>query len=202
MELRAADPTPERGSDRDLGVVPPTRALAVFSELGADLMEPLGAEAQKLYLRHRHHPRQGKAEGRADDAGLGERSVDHPRDAEALHQPARRTKDTAQLAHVEPEHHHARVAFHLLGEGVVDRLDDVALRHLRLPVEQLSALPEDTLRQLFIDVVEEVTGTWERSGDSGLESRVDLVAQLLGQVGFAAMIPEAQTGQVFLDPLD
>src|SRR5712664_4222069 len=141
MELRAADPSSERGSDRHLAVVAPARALAVLAELRTDLVETLGAEAEKLYLRHGHHPSQGEAEGRADDAGLGERGVDHTGAAKALHEPARRPKDAAQLAHVEPEQHHARVAFHLLGEGVVDRLDDVALRHLQLRVEQLSALP-------------------------------------------------------------
>src|SRR5438445_3992416 len=146
MELRAADPSSERGPNRDLAVVAPARALAVLSELGSDLVEALGAETQKLYLRHRHHPRQGETERRADDAGLGEWGVDHPSSAEALHQPARGPKDAAQLANIEPEHHHARVAFHLLGKGVVDRLDDVALRHLLLPVEQISALPQDALR--------------------------------------------------------
>src|SRR6202521_1730366 len=110
MELRAADPSSERGWDRDLAVVAPARALAVLSELRTDLVEALGAESEKLYLRHRHHPRQGEADGRADDAGLGERGVDHPGAAEALHQPARRPKDAAQLALIEPEHHHARVA--------------------------------------------------------------------------------------------
>src|ERR1700682_2991878 len=110
MELRAADPASERGSDRDLAVVASARALAVLSELRTDLVETLGAEAEKLYLRHRHHPRQGEAERRADDAGLGERGVDHPGAAEALHQPARRPKDAAQLADVEPEQHHPGVS--------------------------------------------------------------------------------------------
>src|SRR6266852_4576240 len=115
-----------------------------------DLVEPLGAEAEKLYLRHRHHAGQGEAEGCADDAGLGERSVDHPRAAESLHEPARRTKNPAELAHIETEHHHAGVVFHLLAEGVVDRLDDVAIRHLWLPVEQLVALPDDTRGRVLV----------------------------------------------------
>ena len=78
-------------------------------------MEPLGAEAEELDLGHRHHAGQGEAQRRADDACLGEWSVDDSRAAKALHQPARRPKDAAQLAHVQPEHHDARVALHLLG---------------------------------------------------------------------------------------
>src|ERR1700686_67342 len=202
MELRAADPASERGSDRDLAVVASARALAVLSELRTDLVETLGAEAEKLYLRHRHHPRQGEAERRADDAGLGQRSVDDPIATEAIDEPARRPKDAAQLAHIEPEQHYARVALHLLAEGVVDRLDDVALGHLPLPVQQLSALPENAFGWRLINIVEEVLGARDRSRCSGRQGRVDLTAELFGHACLPALIPEGQACQVFLDPLD
>src|SRR5947209_5972298 len=202
MELWAADPTSERGPDRDLAVVSAARTLTVLSELRTDLVEPLGAEAEKLYLGHRHHARQREAERRADDAGLGQRSVHDALATESLHQPARRPKDAAQLAHIEAEHHHSWVAFHLLAEGVVDGLDDVAFWHLWLPVQQLSPLPDDTFRRVLIDVVEEIASGRERSRECGLQGRVDLTAELLRHTGFAALVPEAQTRQVFLDPLD
>ncbi len=64
------------------------------------------------------------------------------------------------------------------------------------------SLPVDTRGRVLVDVVEEVAGSRERSCESGFEGRVDLVAQLLGQIGFASLIPETQTRQVFLDPLD
>src|SRR6202165_4304515 len=55
MELGAADTFSERSSDRDLAVIPPARALAVLPKLWTDLVERLGAEAEELYLRARHH---------------------------------------------------------------------------------------------------------------------------------------------------
>src|SRR5260370_533729 len=179
-----------------------TCAAAGLWKVGTDWVKPLGAEGEKLDLRDRHHAREGEAEGGADDAGFGERGVDHARAAESLHEPARGAKNSAQLAHIETQHHHARVVFHLLAEGVVDRLDDVSLRHLRLPVEQLGALAQDAIRRALIDAVEQVAGSRERSCESRFQGGVDLAAQLLGEVGFAVLIPQAQAGQVFLNPLD
>src|SRR5579872_5221467 len=53
VELGAADATTERGADRHLAVVSAARALAVFAQLWADLVESLSRETEELDLRHR-----------------------------------------------------------------------------------------------------------------------------------------------------
>src|SRR5205823_10261398 len=58
---------------------------------------------------------------------------------EAFNQSARGSEDTAQLAHVEAENHDPRIALHLVGEGVVDGLDDVSLRHCQPPLPSTSS---------------------------------------------------------------
>ena len=55
---------------------------------------------------------------------LGERRVDHAVVAELGEQPVGGEEDAALLAHVLAEHDHGRVAPHLLGERLADRLDE------------------------------------------------------------------------------
>src|SRR5215467_4553424 len=129
MELGAADATAEGCPDRDLGVEAATRALPVLAELGSDLVEALGGEAQELNLGDGHHPGDRQSERGADDACLGQRRVDYPLVAVLLDQTGRRAEDAAQPSDVKPECHDAVVPAHLLIERVVDRLDDVPGSH-------------------------------------------------------------------------
>src|SRR5438132_2857685 len=133
MELGAADAAAERCPDGDLAVVAATRALAVLGELRPDLMKPLRGETKELDLGDRHHAGEGEPERGTDDAGLGERRIHNALGSESVHQPARGAEDPAQLADVEPEHHHAGIGLHLLGHRAVDGLDDVALSQAQPP---------------------------------------------------------------------
>src|SRR5665213_155352 len=62
---------------------------------------------------------------------------------------------------------------------------------VRPPSKQLGALLKNALRRLLINVLEEVLGTGDRGGYSRLEGRLDLVGELLGHFGLAALIPQA-----------
>src|ERR1700719_3569223 len=73
---------------------------------------------------------------------------------------------------------------------------------VRPPSKQLGALLKDALRGVLINVLEEVLGTGERGCHGRLEGSLDLVAELLGHLCLAALVPQAQGGQVLLDPLD
>src|SRR6202011_2971349 len=82
VELRAADAAAEGRADGDLAVVATAGSLPVLAELWADLVEGLRSEAEELDLGHGHHPGKGEPERSSDDAGLGERRVDHALGAE------------------------------------------------------------------------------------------------------------------------
>src|SRR5713226_4412010 len=56
---------------------------------------------------------------------------------------------------------------------------------VRLQVEQLGALPKHTLGRVLINVLKDIPGTSDRGCESGLQGRVDLVAELLGNDGLA-----------------
>src|SRR5262245_64954862 len=93
MELRAADATAEGRADRDLGVEAATGALPVLAELGSDLVEALGGEAQELNLGDGQHPGHRQSERGADDACLRERRVDYALVAVLLDQTGRLAVD-------------------------------------------------------------------------------------------------------------
>ena len=65
----------------------------------------------------------------ADDAGLGQRAVDHALAAELAVQILGHAEDAAVDPDVLADDEHVRVALHLLEERQVQRLDHVQLRH-------------------------------------------------------------------------
>src|ERR1700674_3173865 len=58
-----------------------------------------------------------------------------------------------------------------------------------LQVEQLGALPKHALGRVLINVLEDIPGTGDRGCERGLQGRVDLAAELLGDDALALRIP-------------
>jgi hypothetical protein len=86
-------------------------------------------EVRELDLGDRQESVQGHADRDPDDAGLGQRRIDHAPLAELVEEPLRHAEDPAARRDVLAEYHDAFVRGHLVVQGVVDRRDDVLLRH-------------------------------------------------------------------------
>jgi hypothetical protein len=117
-------------------------------ELGRDvheLVEPAGDEVCELHLTHGLEPLGCGADRRADDRVLGQRSVQHPVDAELLGEPVRDLERPAEDADVLAEAEHGLVAPHLLAQAVGDGLQ---IRHLPGAVLLRLRLARGLLRNL------------------------------------------------------
>jgi hypothetical protein len=68
-----------------------------------DLFEPGVDEDVELDLDHGQHPIERHPDGRADDAGLGERGIDDPVLAELIQQSRGDAEDAAGLRYVLPQ---------------------------------------------------------------------------------------------------
>src|SRR5216117_2322555 len=79
------------------------RARAVARDVVLDLVETLEGEAGELDLAHGLEPVQRHADGGADDAGFGERTVDHALAAELAVQVLGDAEDAAVDADVLAE---------------------------------------------------------------------------------------------------
>jgi hypothetical protein len=123
--VAAADAAADRRADDDRARVLAARAVPELGQLVHDLIEGREDEVAELDLRHRAQAVQGHADRGADDAGLGQRRVDHAIAAELLEEAAGGAEHAAELADVLAEHDGARVLAHLQAQRVVDRLDDV-----------------------------------------------------------------------------
>src|SRR5256885_12149670 len=82
------------------------RAVAVARGVVLDLVEALEGEAGELDLAHGLEPVEGHPDGGADDAGLGERAVDHALAAVGAVQILGDAEDPAVDADVLTDHQH------------------------------------------------------------------------------------------------
>ncbi len=98
-----------------------------LGQLGDDLVEGRVDEAVELDLHDRAVAAQREADRGADDAGLGERGVDHPVLAEVLLQAVGDPEDAAELADVLAHQDGLRVALQRLAQRPVERLGDAEL---------------------------------------------------------------------------
>jgi hypothetical protein len=69
------------------------------------------------------------ADGRSDDAGLGEWCIDHAIGTELLVQTARGAEHATELSDILAEHDDAWVGLHLQAQRITDRFDDVHRGH-------------------------------------------------------------------------
>ncbi len=98
-------------------------------ELRDDLVVRGEDEAVELDLHDGPVAAQGQADRRADDAGLGERGVDHPVLAEVLLESVGDPEDPAQLADVLTHDEDLGVGVESLAQRLVERLRDGHLFH-------------------------------------------------------------------------
>ena len=73
------------------------------------------------------------ADGDAHETGLGDRRVDDPAGSELLDQARQDLERRARLGDVLADHEDGRVAPHLLGDRLVDRLGQRDLTHHDAP---------------------------------------------------------------------
>ena len=119
--LDRADPAAERDPDDDGQPDLAARAVVHLGELADDLIEGGEHEPVELDLADRAVSAQRQADGGADDAGLGQRGVDHPRLAEVLLQAVGHPEDPAQLADILAHDECPGVVLQRLAQALVDR---------------------------------------------------------------------------------
>src|SRR5699024_11967222 len=101
-----ADTTTERDTDHHGHFHPALGAIVQFRELGHDLIETGEDEPVELDLTHGTVAAHGKSDRGADDAGLGQRGVQHTVFSEVLLQAVGDAEDTAEGADVLTHHQH------------------------------------------------------------------------------------------------
>ena len=105
---------------------PAVVAVVQLGHLGDDLVEGGVHEPVELDLAHRSVAAHGKPDGRADDAGLGQRRVDHPAVAEVALEALGDPEHASELPDVLTHQDDLRVALHGPAQPGVERL---AQRH-------------------------------------------------------------------------
>ena len=127
--LDRTDPTTEGNANgegnRDAALV----AVTQLGHLGDDLVEGGVDEAVELNLAHRPVPAHGQTDGRADDAGLGQRRIDDAAVTEVALQSLGDTEHSPELADVLPHQDDLGVALHGLAQPAVQRLAQGHGRH-------------------------------------------------------------------------
>ena len=109
-----------------------------------DGVERAADEIGELQLDHRPLAHPGRADGRADEALLGDRRVDDALLAELLEQPLRDAERPAEMADVLAEQEDALVLAQRVGERGPDRLEVRDLghaRHAAVPPSTRSSAP-------------------------------------------------------------
>ena len=98
-----------------------------------DLVECEEAEVDGHYLDHRVESAHGRTDGRADNAGLSDRGVEHAFLAELLQQPRGDGVGAAVQADVFAHEEYPFVADHLLAQGFAEGVAHAHLSHRRAP---------------------------------------------------------------------
>jgi hypothetical protein len=125
----AADAAAVRGADHQRAGPRAVAAVAHQPGLADDLVHGREDEVSKLDLADRPQSMQRHADAHGDDRRLRQRRVDHPVRAELGEQSLGGAEDAAARPHVLAGEDDARVAAHLLGQGVTDGLEDVLGGH-------------------------------------------------------------------------
>jgi hypothetical protein len=112
---------PERGPQHHRHAGGAAEHVVDLGGLVDDLVHRLVGEVGELDLHDRTHPGEGRADGGADDAELGDGGVTDPVAAEAVVEVAADAEGAAVDADVLAQHVHAFVALHLLPERLGDR---------------------------------------------------------------------------------
>src|ERR1035437_4282988 len=99
------------------------RAVAVLGREVREEVEGARDEVDELHLGDGTHAAHRRADGAAHDRLFGERRVEDALFPEPLLQPFRHLEGAAVDADVLPEDEDARIAFHLLEEGLTDGLE-------------------------------------------------------------------------------
>jgi hypothetical protein len=120
--LDRADPAAERHPDHHGHLDLALAAVVQLRDLGHDLVERREDEPVELDLAHRPETTHGETDGRADDARLGQRRVEHALLAEVLLEPVGDAEDAAELADVLPHHDDLRVRLHRGTQAHVEAL--------------------------------------------------------------------------------
>src|SRR5215211_8927878 len=122
------------GSPDGYGYVPrAVRAVVEAGGFAGDLVERRRDEVGELDLGYGAHPVHGEAYRGAYDQAFGQRRIHHPGRTELLLEALRDPEHPAGPAHVLAHDHHGLVGAHLLGQPLVDGLQQVLLGHLPSP---------------------------------------------------------------------
>ena len=122
--LDRADAAAERDPDDDRQPHLAPRAVVHLRHLRHDLVVRRVDEAVELDLADRPVAADGQADRGADDAGLGQRGVDHPLLAEVLLQAVGDPEDAAELADVLAHDEDLGVVLQGAAQAGVERLAD------------------------------------------------------------------------------
>ncbi len=120
--LDRADATAVGDADDDGHAERPAGAEVHLGHLGDDLVEPRVDETVELDLTDRSVSTQRQADGRADDAGLGQGRVDDPVLAEVLLQTVGHAEHATELADVLAHDEDLGVTLHRLAQAEVECL--------------------------------------------------------------------------------
>src|SRR5690606_33281193 len=119
--VHGSDVSAVRDTDADGHLQASVVTVRQLRELGRDLVERREHEAVELDLDDGAEARHREADRRADDAGLGERRVEHAVLTEVALQVLGDAEDTAELADVLAHEQNAAVFFHGPAEAGVHR---------------------------------------------------------------------------------
>src|SRR3982751_3414347 len=113
MVVAALDAATDGRADDERRGVFAARAVAHLGQLVDDLIVGRVDEVGELDLGHRPHAVEGHSDGRADDAGFGQRRVDTALGAELLEEARGGPKYATETTDVLAQDQHAWVAAHL-----------------------------------------------------------------------------------------
>ena len=129
MGLAAADAAAAGHAHRHRRVEFTGGPVSQARQLADDLIEGGVGVVGELDLHHRLQPMHAHADGRTDDATLGDRRIQHPLLAVLALQTIGAAEHAAEVAHILAHQDHAGVALQHHIQCGVDRLDHVHLRH-------------------------------------------------------------------------
>jgi hypothetical protein len=121
--------SPRRADDERAAEIP-VAPISHPRGLGDDLIECRVNEVGELDLGNGQQSVQRHPDRHAHDRRLGERRVDHAFLAELLHEAPGDAEHAAAAPDILSQNDHSIVGRHRVVKGIVDRDDDVLLRHV------------------------------------------------------------------------